>query len=716
MNLAEALNAALPDLPARKARVSYPKVDPGLIWQENTDDGKPVIVAMIRGRDSFFRFPPEQWNIIELFDGTRSWEDVAALHAELYGTRFDPDDLREFTSGLDAVNFWYRTPLEKNIALQQKLEEGRHQHAHKRSKWGDVAHMQFSAWDPDRYFNQIYPRLKWLYSRWFGIVCLVLFGFMIYVFAANWGQIAQDSLLFYSFTQKTAGDLAEFWLLFLILAFFHESAHGLTCKHYGGQVHAMGFHLIYLTPAFFVDVSEAFVYAGRWQRFLIILAGIGVEMIFCAMATVVWWGTPTGSAAHDLAYKIMLITGVAVVVVNMNPLIKLDGYYAFSEIIGFADIKERSTAYLSGLVRRHIFRLPVEMEFVPRRRRSGYLAYAILSGLYSYMLLFTVLRFSNNVLSRFTPQWAFIPVLALALLIFRSRIKILLRFVRTVYLDKRDRVRAWLSLPRIVGGVGIFLMLVFLPLWRETITVRFLLEPARQAVVRALVPGRVTAVLAEEGQHVQAGDPLLTMTNANVDSARAASGKEVAVTAGAQMRELLAHGDVGAAEQEHAKAEKNSAIASEETQQLVARAPIDGVVTATRLKDLTGSYLDAGVTITDVADTQIMRALLYVPEFAVGHVQPRAHVSLLVDGTFVPRPSSVERIEMASGHVPAAVETIKKIQGGMSTEDYIAEILLENDGSLRAGMTGTARIVVRRTSLAGIAAREIRDFVDRKLW
>jgi putative peptide zinc metalloprotease protein len=478
----------------------------------------------------------------------------------------------------------------------------------------------------------------------------------------------------------------------------------------------MGFHLIYLTPAFFVDVSEAFVYAGRWQRFLIILAGIGVEMIFCAVATVVWWGTPPGSGAYDLAYKIMLITGVAVVVVNMNPLIKLDGYYAFSEIIGFSDIKERSTAYLSGLVRRHIFRLPVEMEFVPRRRRSGYLAYAILSGLYSYMLLFTILRFSNNVLSRFTPEWAFIPVLALALVIFRSRIKILMRFVRTVYLDKRDRVRAWLSLPRIVAGVAILLMLAFLPIWRDTITVRFLLEPARQAVVRALVPGRVTAVLAEEGQHVQAGDPLLTMTNATVDSARAASGEEVALTAGARTQALLAHGDVGAPEQQHAKAEKNSAIAGEEAQQLVARAPIDGVVTATRLKDLTDSYLDGGVTITDVVDTQIMRALLYVPEFAVGHVQPRARVSLLVDGTFAPRHSSVERIEIASGHVPAAVETIKEIQGVMSTEDYIADVLLENDGSLRAGMTGTARIVVRRTSLAGIAAREIRDFVDRKLW
>ena len=29
-------------------------------------------------------------------------------------------------------------------------------------------------------------------------------------------------------------------MLILILGFLHETAHGLTCKHYGGQVHSMG--------------------------------------------------------------------------------------------------------------------------------------------------------------------------------------------------------------------------------------------------------------------------------------------------------------------------------------------------------------------------------------------------------------------------------------------------------------------------------------------
>jgi hypothetical protein len=91
-------------------------------------------------------------------------------------------------------------------------------------------------------------------------------------------------------------------------------------------------------------------------------------------------------------------------------------------------------------------------------------------------------------------------------------------------------------------------------------------------------------------------------------------------------------------------------------------------------------------------------------------------VTLLVDGTFTPRQARVTEVETVAGDVPPAVETIKQIQGGARLNDYIADVLVVNDGALRGGMTGTARILVRRTSLAAIAARELRDFVDRKVW
>ncbi|MGC2497764.1 MAG: hypothetical protein WA374_08470, partial [Acidobacteriaceae bacterium] len=63
MNLAEALNAALPELPARRARAGYPKLDPEAVHRDNIEDGEPVIVVLIRSRDVMFRFPPEQWHL-----------------------------------------------------------------------------------------------------------------------------------------------------------------------------------------------------------------------------------------------------------------------------------------------------------------------------------------------------------------------------------------------------------------------------------------------------------------------------------------------------------------------------------------------------------------------------------------------------------------------------------------------------------------------------
>src|SRR6185437_3100597 len=259
-----------------------------------------------------------------------------------------------------------------------------------------------------------------------------------------------------------------FWLLFCGLGFFHETAHGLTCKHFGGAAHKMGFLLYYLSPCFFVDVTEIYVYGGKWQRITVSIAGIWTELIICAAATVAWWGTPGGSSIHDFTYKIMLITGVGVIIINLNPLIKLDGYYILSELTGIVSLKERATAFVSGLVKRKLFRLPVDVEFVPRRRRLFFAIYALLSGLYSYTLLYVVVRFAYNVLKTYSPDWAFLPAALLAGLIFRSRIRTLVRFMKTVYLDKKEKLWGWLLGRCGLAVSAIVILLFFAPLFHET--------------------------------------------------------------------------------------------------------------------------------------------------------------------------------------------------------------------------------------------------------
>ena len=210
---------------------------------------------------------------------------------------------------------------------------------------------------------------------------------MGWMWADKFGEIWRDSFAFFNFTKKSNWDLAELWFLFGALAFFHEAGHGLTCKHFGARVEKMQLLLMYFEPTFVCDCTQVWIVGGRKARISTIAAGIWIDLILCMCATVVWWGTATGMFVHDFAYKVMMITGIGVSLLNLNPLIKLDGYYLLTEIIDEGDLKERSTAYVSSWTRKHIFRLPAEVEYVPRKRRVLYIVYSLLSSLYSYTLM-----------------------------------------------------------------------------------------------------------------------------------------------------------------------------------------------------------------------------------------------------------------------------------------------------------------------------------------
>ena len=166
-----------------------------------------------------------------------------------------------------------------------------------------------------------------------------MFAVMTWMWIGRFGEIWRDSFEFYNFATKSGGDLLEFWILFGAMAFFHESFHGLTCKHFGGNVESMGFTLMYFAPSFYCDVTQVWIYGGKWERIATAIAGIWGDLIICFFATVVWWATTAGMSVHNLAYKIMMVTGIGVSVLNLNPLIKLDGYYIFCELIGKPDFK-----------------------------------------------------------------------------------------------------------------------------------------------------------------------------------------------------------------------------------------------------------------------------------------------------------------------------------------------------------------------------------------
>jgi putative peptide zinc metalloprotease protein len=718
MNITRALNVALPELPARTFLQRPPRTPPDVVFKEQIDEGELTVRVLVPSQDAMYRFPPQNWALVQLFDGQRSFEEVAELFSGQTGYEYSADEIREFAASLEALDFWYKTPQEKNIQLfQTSAEERRKLLKSRKSKFGDLSEIAFPAINPDKFVTWLYSHTSFIYTWWFTVLSVAAFALMAGISTIHWSEIGRDTVQFFNFTEKSWADVGVFYVLALATMCVHELAHAHACKHFGGRVPSMGFMLIYLTPAFYTDTSEGFVLGTRSQRLVIAMAGAWVELIICAIATPIWWATPPDTMPHEVAYLLMLMTGIASLMINWNPLMKLDGYYMLCEIIGIPDLKEVSTVYVSAWVKRHIWDLPVEVPYVPKRRRLGFVFYALLSGLYSYTVLYIVARFVGNVFRNFNPDWSFIPELATAGLIFRSRIRTLVNFMKFVYLDKKDRVRAWFTPWRALGIAAGVAGVLFLPLRHDSVAGRFILEPSTRAVVRAMVPGIVAKVYADEDASVAIGAPLLQLRNSPLESRLAHSEAEFTVASQRARAAVLHYGNFGQAAAERESVAQQSHQLSVEAANLDLRSPISGIVLTPRLSDLLGGYFNEGTELVEVADLSQLRARIYVAEHDIYKLRVGSPASLEVEGILKKWNAQALAISPASTEIDPGLTGPTKYKGMRPPNFYSVDLLIANSGgTLKPGMAGTARIYGRMRSIAGLTWDEAANFFARKVW
>lgn len=714
MNIVRALEVALPELPPQIVRKSPPKLIPNVVAKEHIEKGQPVVITKAPGSDFIFRFSPLQWHLLQLFDGVRTHDEIAEQFTAETGTPLSGDEVREFTSYLQAESkLLYRTPMEQNIALQEELRASR---GKKKKRSVDFADVTIKVWNnADNYITWLYPKIRFLFTPWFVWLSIAMFAVMGWMWWDRFGEIWSDSFAFYNFLHKSGRDLIEFWFLFGIMAAIHETSHGLVGKHFGATVEKMGFSLMYFAPSFFCDATQVLITGGKWARIATDIAGIWLDLVVCFFATVVWWATPTGMPAHDWAYKFMMVTGIGVSLLNLNPLIKLDGYLIFCELVAEPSLKETSTAYLMAWIRKHIFRFPTEVPYVPRRKRPFYIAYAILSGMYSYSLLSFLMVITYNILRSYSPEWAFVPAVAIGFWVFRSRVKLLVTFMKTLYLDKKERVLKWFTPVRaamVAAGVALVL---FLPIWPDFVEGPFLLQAGQSAVLRATVPGVVEQVAVQEGQTVDAGSTLIQLRNTALESDAALAKSQLARATARESQASLQYADFAAAQQERQRQAKNVELATERSRQLSIVAPVAGVVATSHVADLMGRSVNEGDLLVEIADVAQLKAQVYVPEFAMHDVRSGQSVRLLATGHVLPASGTVTSLAPSFALAEGLISK-DQLQGVNPPRYYMATVWLKNDGELKPGMTGIAKVMVAHRSLAGFGVQFTRDLISRKVW
>jgi multidrug resistance efflux pump len=289
--------------------------------------------------------------------------------------------------------------------------------------------------------------------------------------------------------------------------------------------------------------------------------------------------------------------------------------------------------------------------------------------------------------------------------------------MKDFYLDKQQIFRTWWNRPyKPVAGV-ILLIACFAPVWRESVSGRFILEPAQRAVTRALVPGQITQVLAEEGTSVTAGSTLFIMRNRELE-AETQNAQASLSAADARMRQAqLSYTDIGSARSELASRTGRYRSLSQQVAELRVASPISGVVVTPNLKDRAGSFVQDGEPLAEVDDNTTLQARIFLPEFRIQRVSAGAPVSLLLRSVFQPVRGRVNSIAPASSEMPHGLIPEEKYKGIAQPAYYVATVLLLNPGGkMRFGMSGDAKIEIRRQSAVGFVWETIREFLQRKIW
>ncbi len=191
---------------------------------------------------------------------------------------------------------------------------------------------------PQSFIQGALPAVAPLFSKTALIILSVLGVVGLYLMSRQWGAFV-DSLP--QFTTPIGA--LSLGLSLIVLKALHECGHAFAAAQFGCRVPTMGVAFMFLTPMFYTDVSDAWRLSDKTQRIWISAAGVIVELGVAIVATFVWSFLPDG-VFRTVAFVLASTAWIMSLVINLNPLMKFDGYYILCDLIGFGNLQPRAFA------------------------------------------------------------------------------------------------------------------------------------------------------------------------------------------------------------------------------------------------------------------------------------------------------------------------------------------------------------------------------------
>lgn len=569
-----------------------------------------------------------------------------------------------------------------------------------------------------KFLAATFPYVSFLFTRAFFMPVLLLLCFGIYLSVPR-----LDELVTTFMSYLNAEGIFYLLLTTVAVKIAHEFSHAYMATKYGVPVTSMGIALIVLYPVLYSETTNAWKMMDRKKRSNIAMAGVMAELTLAAFALILWHVLPPG-LGQSVCFMVAVVSLVASLIVNCNPLMKFDGYYLFSDMLGVDNLQDRSFQFAKWRLRRWLWGWDdPPPEQMPREMRNILTIFGFATWVYRFFLFIGI---------AVLVYYIFFKPLGFILMMVEILYFILFPILREIFVWWKERgrivesVRGKSLLFLIV--VGVFLSLV--PA-QGTVEVPAVLHARDYAHLYSPASARIEEIAVTQGMRVQEGQVLFRLYAPDIDYSISLSEQHVATLLMIKEREQAQRALVNKrptldADIESAREELKGHM--EQKARLDVRAPFDGVV-----RDLDpylheGQWINSQTLLAVVVEPDSLSLSGYVSEQDMPRIKGNPQGWFYADYTpFSRLHVSVKKIEQADSpdiFWPALASVFGGPLPAERTRDgtglrplprhpvYAAEFTLlgEDAGTRLPGFTATGTVVLDAEPVSAVS------LLAQRLW
>jgi putative peptide zinc metalloprotease protein len=698
-----------PPQPSKERKLPPLRTNVEFVRGAPTREGVPTWTIVDPVRNKYFQI---EWPVYQLLQRWQcgTIEKLVETAGRETTSRIAVEDVE------DLVKFLYANNLTNASASGKTNDFVEQAQAREQAWWQWLLHhylfIKIPLVHPHRFLYATLPLVAPFYTAAAAWVFGVIGAVGILLVSRQWDAFLSTFLHFFNWRGAVM-----YGVVLCLVKVAHELGHAYTATRFGCRVPTIGVALMVMMPVLYSDVSDAYRLSSKRKRLGIAAAGVVAELGLAAVATILWGFLPDGTW-RSMAFVVATTSWIMSLTVNLNPLMRFDGYYLLADGLGLPNLQDRAFAFGQWRLRELLFApgapAPEAVSLSTRRIMVAY-AWAI----WAYrLILFTgiaVMVYHH-----------FFKLLGIALF--------LVEIVFFIGLPVWRELMAWWSRRAVFAGTRRFavtvavmaglLILVCAP-WSSRVSIPGVLQAKIYATVYPPASGRIMAVAIRQGQPVREGDTLLILENPKlVKDAKLAQTQMDQLDF--RLRRQAGYADDRAQSQVIGESLKAKLVEldglTEKQQDLLLQAPIDGVVVDHADSLYPGRWVNETLAVAYVVDPRQLSIA------ALARVEDVRALAIGQEALFIPddltRPSRHARVteirdvderdfsvpylaSIYGGDVPARKDARGRVQAEQSV--YRVELnVLDQTDQVDQAVTGQILVAGKSQSLvAGVWDRAV---------